>query len=113
VKDGINDYIVHGKDTVNPGQQGTKVAAHYKLSIEAGQSSEIRLRLTKSARGARKTPFGKSFDKVFADRLREANQFYQSIVPASVSEDEASIMRQAIALNAAHFNTQAWCRSIS
>ena len=31
VKDGINDCVVHGReDAVNPGRQGTKVAAHYK-----------------------------------------------------------------------------------
>ena len=30
VKDGINNYVVHGKqDAVNPGQTGTKAAAHY------------------------------------------------------------------------------------
>ena len=32
VKDGINDYVVHGaRDAVNPAQTGTKAAAHYTL----------------------------------------------------------------------------------
>ena len=34
---------------------------------------------------------------VFADRLREADEFYQSVTPPSVSEDAANVMRQALA----------------
>ena len=47
VKDGINDYVVHGaKDAVNPERIGTKAAAHYKLTVGAGKTEVIRLRLT-------------------------------------------------------------------
>ena len=42
-------------------------------------------------------PFGKPFDDVFADRLREADEFYKSVTPPSVSEDAANVMRQALA----------------
>jgi hypothetical protein len=31
---------------------------------------------------------------VFADRLREADEFYKSVTPPSVSADEANVMRQ-------------------
>ena len=41
--------------------------------------------------------FGQSFDEMFAARLREADEFYQSITPASVAEDQARVMRQALA----------------
>ncbi len=41
--------------------------------------------------------FGKDFDEVFADRLREADEFYNAVTPPSVSKDEANVMRQAIA----------------
>src|SRR5262249_25241949 len=45
-KDGINDYIVAGKhDAVNPEPEGTKVAAHYRLSLPAGGSAQLRVRL--------------------------------------------------------------------
>ena len=38
VKDGINDCVVQGKQgAVNPAKQGTKVAAHYRVKIGAGQ----------------------------------------------------------------------------
>ena len=46
VKDGINDCVVQGKQgAVNPEKQGTKVAAHYHVTIGAGQTQVIRLRL--------------------------------------------------------------------
>ena len=36
VKDGINDYVVAGRqDAVNPNHTGTKAAAHYQLSVGA------------------------------------------------------------------------------
>ena len=39
VKDGINNYLVHGAtQVVNPENTGTKVAAHYKLVVPAGGS---------------------------------------------------------------------------
>src|SRR2546422_48469 len=37
VKDGINDYLIHGnKEAVNPAGTGTKAAAHYHLRVPAG-----------------------------------------------------------------------------
>jgi hypothetical protein len=96
VKDGINDFIVQGNlSAVNPEKRGTKVAAHYQLTIEAGQSEVIRLRL--SNRDRNDEPFGNQFDETFTGRIREANNFYKSITPPSVSEDAANVMRQAIA----------------
>jgi hypothetical protein len=98
VKDGINDFVVLGNQTaVNPDKQGTKVAVHYKTSIEAGRSAVIRLRLRSATPQTKEGPFGIEFDKVFAERLHEADEFYRSVTPPSVSEDEANVMRQAIA----------------
>jgi Mannosylglycerate hydrolase MGH1-like glycoside hydrolase domain len=98
VKDGINDCVVQGNQgTVNPGKQGTKVAADYRVKIDAGQSKVIRLQLSKSSPDQKRAPFGKQFDEVFASRLREADEFYKSVTPPSVSEDAAKVMRQALA----------------
>jgi Mannosylglycerate hydrolase MGH1-like glycoside hydrolase domain/Glycosyl hydrolase family 63 C-terminal domain len=98
VKDGINDCVVNGQqDAVNPDQHGTKVAAHYKATIGPGQSAVIRLRLSSGLSDEKSKPFGKAFDAVFAERLREADEFYRSVTPPSVSADAASVMRQAIA----------------
>jgi hypothetical protein len=98
VKDGINDCVVQGDQAaVNPEKQGTKVAAHYQVNVGAGQTTVIRLRLTKGSADQKAKPFGKPFDVVFADKLREADEFYKSVTPPSVSEDAANVMRQAIA----------------
>jgi len=95
VKDGINDCVVQGKQAaVNPEKKGTKVAAHYQVNVGAGQTKVIRLRLSSSDQKGK--PFGKQFDEVFAERLREADEFYKSVTPPSVSEDAAKVMRQAI-----------------
>ena len=98
VKDGINDYVVHGrKDSVNPERNGTKAAAHYTITVPAGDQTEILLRLTDLAPQALKEePFGSHFDAVLKARQSEADEFYQSITPASASGDAASVMRQAL-----------------
>ena len=98
VKDGINDCVIQGNQgAVNPDKQGTKVAAHYQATVAAGQTIVIRLRLANSSPDLQDKPFGKHFDKVFADRLREADEFYQTVTPTSVSADAANVMRQALA----------------
>jgi hypothetical protein len=47
-KDGINDHIVHGADTVNPEGVGSKAALHYLLTVPAGERRQIRVRLAES-----------------------------------------------------------------
>ena len=97
VKDGINDCVVQGRQgAVNPAKQGTKVAANYRVKIDAGQSKVIRLRLSKSSPDQKREPFGKQFDEIFTNRLREADEFYKSVTPPSVNEDGAKVMRQAL-----------------
>jgi len=94
VRDGINDCVVQGKQAaVNPEKKGTKVAAHYQVNVGAGQTKVIRLRLSSSDQKGKPE---KQFDEVFAERLREADEFYKSVTPPSVSEDAAKVMRQAI-----------------
>ena len=62
----------------------------------------IRLRLgmtmpTEGPDGKSSATFGRNFDQVMADRLREADSFYASITPPSAGKDEALVMRQAMA----------------
>jgi hypothetical protein len=96
-KDGINDYVVQGKqDAVNPDKHGTKVAADCRVKIDAGQTKVIQLRLSKYSPVPKGEPFGKQFDEIFAKRLREADEFYKSVTPSSLREDEARVMRQAL-----------------
>jgi hypothetical protein len=98
LKDGINNYVVNGQQgAVNPEKTGTKVSAHYQVNVQAGESAVIRLRLTNSLLAEQDQPFGRNFEEVLALRLREADEFYQSVTPPAVSEDAAQVMRQAIA----------------
>jgi hypothetical protein len=99
VKDGINDYVVHGRhEAVNPERNGTKAAAHYRITVAAGSETEIQLRLTDLApQVLKEEPFGSDFDTILRARRSEADEFYRSITPSSVSEDAAVVMRQALA----------------
>ncbi|MBN8563804.1 MAG: glucosidase [Leptolyngbya sp. UWPOB_LEPTO1] len=96
VKDGIHDYIVQDQtEAVNPEQIGTKVAAHYKLTLEAQQTKTIQLRLTNNSNLV--DPFNTEFADIFAQRQQEADEFYQRITPEHFSADARNIQRQAFA----------------
>ena len=100
VKDGINNCVVQGNQgAVNPRKQGTKVAAHYRVTIAPGESATVRLRLTGKSGTPESSPscFGTEFDQILAVRLQEADEFYRSVTPPSVSADAANVMRQAVA----------------
>ncbi len=96
VKDGINDYIVHGaQEAVNPDQVGTKAAANYLLTVAPGERKTIRLRLAKE-RSKKSSDAFADFDRVFADRFREADEFYDTVIPKHLSDDARSVMRQSL-----------------
>ena len=98
VKDAFDNYLVHGRNAaVNPARTGTKAAAYYRLSIPAGGSQVVRLRLRATTESAPSGPFDSDFDRTFATRIREGNEFYDSIMPKSLSPDHRLVMRQALA----------------
>ena len=97
VKDGIHNYLVQGQaDVVNPGD-GTKVAAHYTLTVPAGATEVVRLRL--SASGLQISDPFDDFEAVMAARQQETDEFYASIMPPALKadSDRANIFRQALA----------------
>ena len=96
VKDGINDYIVHGAaQAVNPAATGTKAAAHYQMTVAPGQTIALRLRLSDGAPGKLNGLDGK-FDELLARRRMEADEFYATVIPADASADLKNVMRQAL-----------------
>jgi hypothetical protein len=99
VKDGINDYIVHGaKAAVSPEARGTKAAAHYALTLDSHQTAVVRLRLTDKEFGGKSgKPFAPQFEQIFSQRKQEADEFYSTIVPADLSPDAQNVMRQGFA----------------
>jgi hypothetical protein len=97
-KDGINDHVVDGADTVNPAQCGTKCALWYRVSLSAGEAAEIRLRLRPAATGSpQPDALGTDFTRVSAQRRAEADEFYAGLTPPQASADEGAVMRQAFA----------------
>ncbi len=108
VKDGINDYVVGGNpNAVNPAQTGTKAAANYKLTIPPQSEATIRLRFTDQAFSPRDAnaaigttlpnSFFVDFDTIVAERVKEADEFYNNLAPADISEDARRVQRQAFA----------------
>ena len=94
VKDAFHNYVIQDKkDAVNPAKIGTKVAANYRLEVPAGGSEAVRLRLAANPPG---DPF-KAFDQILHVRLGEANEFFHRITPASLTEDQRRVHRQALA----------------
>jgi len=95
-KDAINDCVVDGRtDAVNPAETGTKAAAHYAFTVPAGASVTIKARLTNMA--ASSGVAGPQFDEWFAERQRETEEFYSTIIPSQLSRDAQNVMRQAFA----------------
>jgi hypothetical protein len=96
VKDGIDDYVVSGaREAVNPAGRGTKVAAHYRLRVAAGESATVRVRLADGP--PEPSPFGARFDDVFTTRITEADAFYARLTGRCECPDTRRIQRQAFA----------------
>tara|TARA_R110002051_G_scaffold255120_2_gene314204 strand:+ start:32486 stop:35113 length:2628 start_codon:yes stop_codon:yes gene_type:complete len=91
VKDGINDHVVNGLDTVNPAKKGSKLAVWHKLSLKAGEEKIIRVRLSKKKLA---DPWGK-FDTIFDNRIKECEEFYGNILKKDLPVDQQEIARKA------------------
>jgi hypothetical protein len=132
-KDGFNEYVIHGnKSAVNSQQIGTKAAAHFQLTVPAGNAASVRLRLvaqtSKSAESQVSKPANAStartrsnsqrpaglevgdvasletcatafvdFDKLFAQRRSEADEFYAELQQDIADADTRNVQRQAFA----------------
>ncbi|MGZ4598263.1 MAG: MGH1-like glycoside hydrolase domain-containing protein [Oryzihumus sp.] len=93
-KDGISDRVVSGAASVNPEGVGTKAALHYTVTVPAGGSREIRLRLS---RPSGEPDLGGGFAWTMQAREEEADEYYRALTPAGTSADEALVLRQALA----------------
>ncbi len=91
-KDGINDYLISQKQTINPHLTGTKVSTHYNLLVKPGETQVIWLRLSDSPQLK-----DEEFAHIFQSRKAEADEFYKRISPNKLSADERNIHRQAYA----------------
>lgn len=110
VKDAFHRYVISGEQgAVNPGRVGTKAAAHYRLNIPAGGHSTVMLRL---ANGPGNDVF-RGADRIFEQRIADADEFYNRITPPSLNEDQRRVHRQALAgmlwsKQFYHFDLERW-----
>ncbi|HEY6012909.1 MAG TPA: hypothetical protein VIU37_02850, partial [Candidatus Limnocylindrales bacterium] len=94
VKDGISATVVDGlAGRVNPNGVGTKVAVRYLLTLEAGATEAVLLRLGK---GPARSPLPDA-DAVFDARIAEADTFFATLTGNGLTRDEALVQRQAFA----------------
>ena len=93
-KDGINNYVVNGDSlAVNDKHEGTKAAFHCQLQIAAGDKQVVQLRLTTKNL---KKPFT-GFHKTVAQRIQEADDFYNELQKEMTDTDAKDVQRQALA----------------
>ncbi len=110
-KDGINDYIVHNQETVNPLKEGTKACFLIDDEIEAGESKTFDFRL--SSFDAEDAFFG--YDEMFEIRKQESDEFYEIVQKDIPDEDEKNVQRQAFAgllwnKQFYHYNVGKWLK---
>jgi len=93
-KDGIHNYVVNQQaGAVNPARTGTKAAAHYQLTLAAGATQQVRLRLGPVGLAE---PFA-DFEKIIERRRAEADAFYAEIQHDITDPDARNVQRQAFA----------------
>ncbi len=96
VKDAFHEAIIHGTgfQKLKDKKNGTKCAPVYYFEIESKKSKTVFLRLSNIEH---EDFFPRDFENIFIKRKNEADIFYETIHPASCTEDQKNIQRQAFA----------------
>jgi hypothetical protein len=96
VKDAFHSYIIDGRaDAINADNLGTKAALRYHLSLAAGETKTLRLRLNDAE--TLTDALGPSFDAILTERKQEADAFYAKQLSPELSDDVRNVQRQAFA----------------
>jgi hypothetical protein len=94
VKDAFHRYLVDGeRSAVNPAREGTKACAVRQAMVPPGGTFVVRHRLADAPHAA---PFA-DFDAVFAERLVEADAFYDAVHAPHLDADARQVQREALA----------------
>ncbi|MDQ2752561.1 MAG: glucosidase, partial [Bacteroidota bacterium] len=96
VKDAFHDAIIHNKNkkALRNVKQGTKCSPVYQLSVAGGETKTIYCRLSNAEI---KNAFEVGFEDIFSLRKKEADEFYNAVLPQAKSDDWKNIQRQALA----------------
>jgi len=93
-KDLFHDAIINDDFSLaEKNTSGTKCSPLYELEIGAGETTTIKLRLTKKIL---KMPFDDSFDSIFLERIKESQSFLEAVTEKS-SKEQRKIQKQAFA----------------
>ena len=91
VKDGINDYVIDGLNTVNPKKTGSKFAVWHTLRLKPGEEKSVKLRLSKKKLA---DPWSE-FDTIFNKRIEECETFYADILKKEIPEHQRELAQKA------------------
>lgn len=111
-KDAFHNAVIKNKNIteLRKRKKGTKFAAVYNFNIEAGATKTIYCRFSNALI---KKPFYKGFENIFKKRKKEADEFYDFILPKKINDDLRNIQRQALAgmfwtKQYYHFDVERW-----
>ncbi|HWX24246.1 MAG TPA: glucosidase, partial [Vicinamibacteria bacterium] len=93
VKDAFHRHVIGGEACVNPDQVGTKSCLHFSRLVPPGGAFVLKMRFTPEPR---EDPLS-AVDAVIAERLSDADAFYDAVQPPGASADERLVQRQAFA----------------
>ena len=110
-KDGVQEYLIHGREEAINYEQGTKAVLNYERLVPADGSVSVRVRLCPQCPNG---PFH-DFDDIFNARQRETDEFYAELQHEITSEDERMVQRQAFAgmlwsKQLYYYNVEQWLR---
>jgi hypothetical protein len=95
-KDAFHEYVIAGNHAaVNTERSGTKAAAWYRLTVPANGRVAVQLRLTH--RPTSPTAAFKEAAALFAERRREADDFFGVVQAGIADADARNVQRQALA----------------
>ncbi|NVZ99603.1 MGH1-like glycoside hydrolase domain-containing protein [Pseudomonas gingeri] len=89
-KDGINDHVVGGAESIRH-DSGTRVAAHFALELQGGETRTVYLRFAPP--GAEKL----NVRHLLEQRRQEADDFYAALQQGLDDADARNVQRQALA----------------
>ena len=96
VKDAFHTSVIKDDFSIfNYKTSGTKFSPLYTVSMESGGKANFRMRITRKEE--LRDPFGREYSEAFTKSKAEADEFYKSILPPELSDQEALIARQAFA----------------
>jgi hypothetical protein len=96
VKDAFHEAVINNDFSVFKDKtSGTKFSPVYAVNVEAGANARIKLRISRNKDF--QNPLGPEFDSVFVNSKKEADDFYNNILPSNLSKQDALIARRAYA----------------